>query len=136
MRGGLGSARDPTAMLLGRSETRARLPRPKKQEWICFFMFFIVCSYISLNLGACGALHALIKLEHLGAKVTKSRLFCRVAILRIAFLELFRNVPLLSGCSRIRQVDPFNTTWVPHTPGMQPFPTQSSQLDLQLFCCL
>ncbi|CAE6971255.1 OLA1, partial [Symbiodinium sp. CCMP2456] len=26
---------------------------------------------------------------------------------------------------RIRQVDPFNTTWVPHTPGMQPFPTQS-----------
>lgn len=27
---------------------------------------------------------------------------------------------------RIRQVDPFNTTWVPHTPGMQPFPTQSS----------
>eukprot|EP00434_Breviolum_minutum_P040611 symbB.v1.2.036090.t1/scaffold5018.1/size31776/2 len=25
---------------------------------------------------------------------------------------------------RIRQVDPFNTTWVPHTPGMQPFPAQ------------
>ena len=54
--------------------------------------------------------------------------------------SFFRNCVLqcsttVSGCSRIRQVDPFNTTWVPHTPGMQPFPTQSSQLDLQLFCC-
>eukprot|EP00931_Biecheleriopsis_adriatica_P051187 TRINITY_DN29666_c0_g1_i1.p1 TRINITY_DN29666_c0_g1~~TRINITY_DN29666_c0_g1_i1.p1 ORF type:complete len:716 (-),score=184.64 TRINITY_DN29666_c0_g1_i1:52-2199(-) len=26
---------------------------------------------------------------------------------------------------RIRSVDPFNATWVPHTPGMQPFPSQS-----------
>lgn len=39
----------------------------------CFSLFFC----ISLNLGACGVLHALMKLEHFGAKVTKSRLFCR-----------------------------------------------------------
>lgn len=32
---------------------------------------------------------------------------------------------------RIRQVDPFNTTWVPHTPGMQPFPTQAQQIAVQ-----
>lgn len=61
MRGGLGSARDPTAMLLGRSETRARLPRQKKLQWICFSMcvilfpcfsmFFIVFLYFSESWG-------------------------------------------------------------------------------------
>lgn len=112
MRGGLGSARDPTAMLLGRSETTARLPRQKKLQWICFsmcvilfpcFQCFSLFFCISLNLGACGVLHTLMKLEHFGAKVTKSRLFCRdlqfqPESLRVAhrFSEIvFRNVPPL-----------------------------------------
>ena len=48
MRGGLGSARDPTAMLLGRSETRARLPRQKKLQWICFSMCVILFPCFSM----------------------------------------------------------------------------------------
>ena len=60
------------------------------------------------------------------------------------FLQLFdllypiKGVLSVSLCVRIRQVDPFNTTWVPHTPGMQPFPAQGQQLDLKMMenCCL